>query len=645
MNKFKRLIATALSGLIVLVSSACDPASFMNSSQEEEHTHTYKFSYLLEPGCESEGVRKAACACGKEYSFVVDALGHKGGYATCKQKAVCVVCKKEYGELAEHNYVNSTCTVCGYSTIEKPNTYVLNVSNFNGGYGSEWLYEAAARFEEVHKNTVFSNGKKGVTVRVNPVKQQAGFIAPNIMDGKDHVYFTEYAYYYDLLGQGVLGDITEAVTGDLSVYGDYGATIESKLTEQQRDYYNVNGRYYGIPHYSGYGGLTYNKRLFDNYDYYFAATPIGNDLIGKFVTNSNPVKSAGPDGIQATFDDGLPATYEEFFWLCDRIIRDGNTPVMLNGANYKDYAQYLTKALATDYEGLDQMLLNYTFDGMATDLATMDDAGNVILDTSPTMITKENGYELARQAGKAYALSFMHQLITSNGFSYMNPDFDSITLTHLRAQGEYLCSEAFNRPKAMLIDGIWWQNEAAPIFDEAATEFGTAFGVMGSDFAWMPLPKATKDKVGEGITLFDQIYSMCFMKPGLSGEEQEIALEFIKFCYTQESLVEFTQVTGTPKALNYTMSEEEISSLTPFARSIWEIRRQPTTKIVYPYAKNDFYRANQSALSNLFRSNVWGYELTFEVEAFVIMPIKAKEFFDGILQYRSSHWSNWMYNA
>lgn len=29
---------------------------------------------------------------------------HTGGTATCKKKAVCTICEKEYGELAEHNY-------------------------------------------------------------------------------------------------------------------------------------------------------------------------------------------------------------------------------------------------------------------------------------------------------------------------------------------------------------------------------------------------------------------------------------------------------------------------------------------------------------------------------------------------------------
>ena len=37
---------------------------------------------------------------------------HTGGTATCKNKAVCSICGKEYGEYGDHNYKNGVCTVC-----------------------------------------------------------------------------------------------------------------------------------------------------------------------------------------------------------------------------------------------------------------------------------------------------------------------------------------------------------------------------------------------------------------------------------------------------------------------------------------------------------------------------------------------------
>lgn len=59
-----------------------------------------------------------------ESGHTLEATGHQGGTATCSQKAVCTVCKEEYGNLDSDNHtgstevrnaVNATCTEDGYS--------------------------------------------------------------------------------------------------------------------------------------------------------------------------------------------------------------------------------------------------------------------------------------------------------------------------------------------------------------------------------------------------------------------------------------------------------------------------------------------------------------------------------------------------
>ena len=59
-----------------------------------------------------------------ESGHKLEATGHQGGTATCSKKAVCTVCKEEYGDLDSDNHtgstevrnaVNATCTEDGYS--------------------------------------------------------------------------------------------------------------------------------------------------------------------------------------------------------------------------------------------------------------------------------------------------------------------------------------------------------------------------------------------------------------------------------------------------------------------------------------------------------------------------------------------------
>ena len=261
-----------------------------------------------------------------------------------------------------------------------PHRTQLYVYNFYGGYGSDWLSAAKLRYEELHKDDIYEDGKKGIQIYINNQKTAIMGLSGQILDNRDEVYFTEYAYYYTLKNEGVLGDISEAVTKPLEEYGE-SRSIKDKMSRDQQAYYGVGegdeAKYYAVPHYAGYSGLIYNIDLFEEEGYYFAKTPSDNTREGRFIDKFNTVRSAGPDGEFGTSDDGLPATYEEFFVLCDFIADNGQTPIIWNGANYKDYLNNLTQALIADYEGLDQMMLNYTLNGTATSLSKIS-GGNLV---------------------------------------------------------------------------------------------------------------------------------------------------------------------------------------------------------------------------------------------------------------------------
>ena len=119
----------------------------------------------------------------------------------------------------------------------------------------EWLKNLKDRYEELHKDDVYEEGKKGIQIIINNEKALATELEDKILHNKEEIYFAEKAFYYSLLNKGVLADITEAVTGDMASYGDpAGTTIEGKMYEEQKEYLGVddNGqtKYYAIPHYA-----------------------------------------------------------------------------------------------------------------------------------------------------------------------------------------------------------------------------------------------------------------------------------------------------------------------------------------------------------------------------------------------------------
>lgn len=542
---------------------------------------------------------------------------------------------------------NSGDTI-GNEKVDEKRTQ-LYVYNFNGGYGSTWLQAAKQRFEAAHAEDVWEEGKKGVQVLIDPKKEAVMSIASQILGRQAEVYFTEKADLYTLRDMGVLGDITEAVTNPLSEYGET-ESIADKMTAEQKAYWGVTEgesiKYYGIPHYAGYFGLNYNVDLFNTRGYYFADEASDTSLEGQFIDKFNTVKSAGPDGVKGTSDDGLPRTYDEFFRLCEYIRLDGNTPVIWGGAVYKSYLTALIHSLYVDYEGLDQTMLNYTLDGVASTLATVKD-GEIILDEVATTITVDNGYELTRQAGRYYALEFVDKLIDEidaklNCFNTVH--------YHTNAQEDFVWAghDGKTSPVAMLCDGIWWESEASETFRTMSDRMGSEYAKENRNFAFMPLPKATQEKYEENVnsgadaaktTLLDHINSICFMKANIADWKKPLAYEFIRFVNTDESLAEFTTITNTIKALDYTMTAEQLAKVTTYGRSLFDIKMR--ANIVYPYAQTATFVNNQSFFNtdNQFWSTVKNQDVCHPAEAMKEKGCNAIEIFEGQYKYYKKNWN------
>lgn len=551
----------------------------------------------------------------------------------------------------------SACSATNGPDMEKidPTRTQLYVYNYNGGYGSAWLSAAKKRFEEAYSAVSYEEGKTGVQIMINNDKRKATVIASQILDSKDEVYFTEGAYYYSLLNENhALGDITEAVTADLSSYGDAsGRTVFDKLTDEQKAYYGVKGdddkmHYYGVPHYAGYYNIAYNVDLFEAQGYYFKKdADLSGSLEDCFVmprsTAETEARSAGPDGEEHTDDDGLPATYEEFYLLCDFIRSQNQTPLVWSGTVYDYYLTGLMGALAADFEGVGQMSLNYTLTGTATSLGTVQN-GNFVPDGgNGTPITTGNGYEIARQEGKYRALQFVDKITEQIGDAnkYAHPKAFNNVFSHTDAQEEFLYAGndgGVTADIAMLVDGIWWQNEASSAFKDMVDSLGENYSSMNRNFAYMPLPKASRDKVNEAkesdkkTTLLDNMFSLCFMKANVAEWKKPLAMEFIKFVNSDASLIEFTQITNTPKAMQYTMNDEQKKSLTPYGRSLINMREK--ADIVYPYSNNPAYINNQAHFGNLFYTRINGSNYELAPQRLKENTSTAEAWFSGMKEYQ-----------
>lgn len=511
----------------------------------------------------------------------------------------------------------------------KGNVSKLQVASCNLGFGIQWLKNLEKKFEAAYAETEFEEGKKGVDIVVTPKNQFASTLSGSGID----VGFDEGVAYFDMAAQGKFLDITDIVTGE----NMDGKTIQSKLYESDQVALKThmgdkNGKYYALPHAEILGGLVYDIDVFESKRLYFSAN--ANNGNQGFITSLTEAKSAGPDGVSGTQDDGLPTTYDEFFKLCDYMAGKGVTPFVWSGY-YKDYPNYLMNAISFNYSGKASAELNITLDskGQLVDIVTGFNGDEPIIEK--IAITPENAYLLKQQPGNYYALKFLERIFSQSKYYHKNAISNSTT--HLDAQEDFVWGYPDNKPIAFLIDGAYWYNEA----DKEGT-IQTAIDEFGEDaenrrYGWMSLPMA------EGVTkqtLYSS-YGWCFINNDIAGNADKVNLAktFVQFAYADEQLCDFTEQTGTTRALNYDMAPESVAKMDNFAQYFWEYKKNAevfSTTSANPIVQENYTAFSLSIGNSFWASTVKGDDYGKPIESFQYKKTTAKEYFMGMWKTQAS---------
>lgn len=467
----------------------------------------------------------------------------------------------------------------------------LYIANYNGGFGTEWLTNAAKRFEEKYKDVEFLPGTKGVQILISNSKTSGDTWISTADSSINEIFFTENFIYGDYISQNALLDITDVVTDNLSAstvlqsvtgsavdLGDTG-TVADKLTEDQKAYYEVDGKYYALPHYLGTMGIVYDIDLFNDEKLYLAADK--NNGNNGFIIRDTDARSNGPDGVAGTNDDGLPATFEEFYALCAYMKEKSIVPLAWS------VSAYMNKLLDTVYAqnaGYEEYMLNYSLNGTSNTL--LDDN---LQPMDPVEITPENAYLLARQEGLYASLDFIYNIVTKQlyGAQYCY----SSAMTHLEMQEEFLKSRFNAKPDiAMVVEGNWWENEAAAVWTDMEKTPGAAKSERNLGF--MPMPFLNESLVGTKRTLVDANYSAAFIKAGIAEEKIPLAKLFLQFTSTEAELQHFTTCVGQPRNFIYDLTDEQYNSLSTFQKTVWDLKYE--ADVVYPYSDTPLYSAYPS---------------------------------------------------
>lgn len=511
----------------------------------------------------------------------------------------------------------------------------LYVGVYEGGLSSGSLYKIASEFEKKYENISFEKDKTGVEV-IFLEGRYSDTMSNTISDSLEDLYFDTAASSLYLHSQNKLLDLTELYNTPMNYdfvtkttnSNESSKTFYEIVREDRRNYYKAkdDGNYYGYPGYSQYFGITYDIDMFEEYNLYFAKN-------GGFVTSKNDERSAGPDGdYTTTFDNGLPATYDDFFALCDKIVSLGMTPIMWGGT-VQEYVNSLLTALVADYEGKQQAELNYNYDGVATDLIKSIDNGKITLQEE-TKITAKNGYELYKQAGRYYALSFLNRLVSNKDY-YNYLDATSPSFSNLDAQDQYLSSKRTSRKRtAMLIEGNWWNKEASGTFLSMAAEYGESDSQNSRRFGMLPLPKATAEKVGEKFTALERATGDGFINANIPEYKKDLALSFVQYMFKNESCTTCLELDCETRAVEFELSSNKYNSLNSWAKAMYDLKENAITATMY--SNSDIMKLYSTELwysPNLWNSTVDGTTYTYPSTAMINSKVSAKSYFDGLAKY------------
>lgn len=517
----------------------------------------------------------------------------------------------------------------------------LYVGCWNGDFGTEWLSAIAKRFEQQYADHSFETGKKGVQVWVTGGSTYVYEFSDDLKNATDDIAIGEQGSYYGFVNKGSALDITDAVTTPLTEYGETKSIEDKFMSAEDVTYYGSlatksEKAYYGLPWYESFMGFQYDLDYFEENNLYFAADGMGSN---GFVTNKNMPKSNGPDGVEGTEDDGLPATYDDFFKLLDKIYDLGDEPVAWAG-NAQVYLNNLLSSLAADYEGYDQMNIHYSLDGSfqyVVDKINADGTFSVRTET----IDQSNGYLMKQSAGLYSGLQFLERLITTkeNGKNkYFNITHCTTTsYNHRFAQRKFLEGGFVEgAPRVgLLIDGSWWYSGASTIFNEMSSLPGAS--ATERKIGFMPLPKADASRLGEA-TYINNWPTSIHIKSTIESSKIDMAKQFVRFMHTDESLSEFTMITGGSRPYRYDIQESHEANVSHYGKEI--MRLHNTAKIVNPWSTTPLVLDNLNAfmLNDSIYNTVAGGKSYKNVSTAFLAGVSAKAYFEGLDYNNKNAW-------
>lgn len=486
----------------------------------------------------------------------------------------------------------------GGGVILDPDKEVINISLFSAGFGTQWLTDMLNEYNATLTGKYQFNRIAENTDSIDTITDQ---IQAGIK--KADIYFNDTSDFQRLMRMdGMLLDLTSV--WDAKPDGTE-TTVREKILDNAtyEAAYSYNGKIYGIPFSQGMSGIIYDHDLFED-----------AKLLKEDATTANGL-TKGTDGIEGTFDDGLPETMDEFIELCDTIKRKTYWPFLYTDTVGGGITTPVLEIIAGMYEGMESYKATITYDGKYTSPST----------GTETVITPDKGY-IAYEIGEGRlkGVDFLCDVLLNE--NYYDKTLQGIN--HTASEEYFIYSHSAGRTRvAMTLNGCWWENEARDAFATDARRNGAKWGYGKRDFRFMPLPQIEgQDESMNGKYVFStNADGSIFALRSDDEEKNQAIIDFLTYFASDEGLSYFAEKTGSMPAYKFELSDEEYNSMTPFSRNQYDILMNENTVILRPNLIEQLSPINYLTTDSPQRwsavINGFEYELAYDA---VVRTSKAK---------------------
>lgn len=508
----------------------------------------------------------------------------------------------------------------GYIEEIDKNKKQIYVEVFNGGYGRNWLDVLKADFEKDNPE---------YQVIIIPAKRDSLTISTAIQtgNGEADVYFTSGSMHYkDLIDLDCLVDLTDVYENKAEA--SESLTVKDKIVDSalyKKAYSKQNGEgIYSLPYVVGFTGIILDMDLFiekgwcefaGNGDKE-ALTAQGisfTEKTGKLYFASSTgetnyqandvILSKGRDGKYGTYDDGQPTTMADFELMLAKIQASGTYNPFIYSTEQADYIDNITLSVLATYEGVEN------YDIFNTSQGTYSRTGE--------KITYENGYKAYEMEGWRKGAEFQYKYLTRPDVSYATEVKNSLSFEEAKNKflANYKIASQKNKAGAMLVEGLWWENEARGMFDALGrTDSSRGYGQRDYRFLILPYMDGAYglDGQGNGVVFNSYDEGLVFIDKASTTKHDNLAGAklLVEYSCRDKYIKEIAKIgCYRPYKVDYS---DSYAQMTPYVSNLMRMLSDEQNVSVYAryvrqYGDNFMYYGVKASSKQFLTMNAFSY--------------------------------------